>query len=78
MAEQGRPLREMVDALQEIADAVNSPNPRVEVRQVVRVCRLANPFVSYFGIAFQFAELELQTKVHTSCFIVIYFFVPKL
>ena len=58
-----RPLTKIADAFKELADSLNSPNPRLEVSQFVRACRLISPLIGFLGIAFKFAEIEFSAKV---------------
>ncbi|XP_034700588.1 accelerated cell death 11-like [Vitis riparia] len=63
MAAGDRPLTKIADAFKELADSLNSPNPRLEVSQFVRACRLISPLIGFLGIAFKFAEIEFSAKV---------------
>ncbi|XP_010538264.1 PREDICTED: accelerated cell death 11 [Tarenaya hassleriana] len=62
-SETEKPLRKIADAFKELASAVNSPRPEVQVAQFSHACSLVSPLFGCLGIAFKFAEMEYVAKV---------------
>ena len=48
----------------DLAGTINSNNPHLKVSDVVQFCRICTPAFFLFGIAFKFADLEIQNKVY--------------
>ncbi len=65
MAARDNPLRKLAEAIERLAGTLNSDNPLIKVSDVVEFCRLSSSSIFFLGIAFKFADLELQTKVST-------------
>ncbi|XP_075672896.1 accelerated cell death 11-like [Castanea sativa] len=64
MAARDNPLRKLADAIEGLSSSVNSENPHLKISDVVHVCRLSTPSIFFLGIAFKFADWELQSKVN--------------
>uniref|UniRef100_A0A5B7BXF7 Putative glycolipid transfer protein domain-containing protein 2-like n=1 Tax=Davidia involucrata TaxID=16924 RepID=A0A5B7BXF7_DAVIN len=62
MANKQKLLTSVAQAFTDIAAAVNSPTPRVEVGRFARACHLISPLLGSLGI-FKFAEKEFTAKV---------------
>nr|POE60636.1 accelerated cell death 11 [Quercus suber] len=58
------PLRKLADAIEGLSSSVNSENPHLKISDVVQFGRLSTPSIFFLGIAFRFADLELQSKVN--------------
>ena len=63
MAARDNPLRKLADAIEGLSSTVNSENPHLKISDVVQFGRLSTPSIFFLGIAFKFADLELQSKV---------------
>lgn len=63
MAARDNPLRKLADAIEGLSSSVNSENPHLKISDVVQFGRLSTPSIFFLGIAFKFADLELQSKV---------------
>ncbi|KAK7858282.1 accelerated cell death 11 [Quercus suber] len=59
MAARDNPLRKLADAIEGLSSSVNSENPHLKI-----FGRLSTPSIFFLGIAFRFADLELQSKVN--------------
>ena len=68
MAEQDKLLRTLANAIHDLAVTINSNNPRLKVSDVVQFCRICTPAFFLFGIAFKFADLEVQNKVYVKLY----------
>jgi len=64
MAEQDKLLRTLANAIHDLAGTINSNNPHLKVSDVVQFCRICTPAFFLFGIAFKFADLEVQNRVN--------------
>ncbi|KAM4087908.1 hypothetical protein ACB094_07G031300 [Castanea mollissima] len=62
MAARDNPLRKLADAVEGLSSSVNEENPHLKISDVVHVGRLSTPSIFFLGIAFKFADLELQSK----------------
>ncbi|KAB1200968.1 Pleckstrin homology domain-containing family A member 8 [Morella rubra] len=58
-----KPLRNMSEALKELAATLDSPTADVELAPFSRSCFLFLPLIRSWGIAFKFAELDFLGKV---------------
>ncbi|XP_024018933.1 accelerated cell death 11 isoform X2 [Morus notabilis] len=59
-----KPLRKISEAFKDLATAVNSKTPDVEVESFSRACSLVSPLFGCLGIAFKFAEMDYVSKVN--------------
>ncbi|XP_065882268.1 accelerated cell death 11 [Euphorbia lathyris] len=58
-----KPLRKISEAFKELAVAVNSQTPDLEVGSFSHACSLVSPLFGCLGIAFKFAEMDYVAKV---------------
>ncbi|WCJ24276.1 Glycolipid transfer protein (GLTP) family protein [Euphorbia peplus] len=58
-----KPLRKISEAFKDLAIAVNSQNPNLEVAPFSHACSLVSPLFGCLGIAFKFAEMDYVAKV---------------
>ncbi|GMN69020.1 hypothetical protein TIFTF001_038071 [Ficus carica] len=62
-ATENNQLRKLANAIQELANTVNSENPHIKISQLVHACRFFATLKFNFGFPFVFVDLEVSSKV---------------
>lgn len=63
--EENTTLRQIAEAFQELALALNSDNGDIQVARFSHACSLVSVLFGYLGIAFKFAEIDYVAKVQS-------------